>query len=169
MPIDYAAEEGPKLAIRVQELFGLNRHPTIASGRTPLVIELLSPAHRPVQVTRDLPNFCVQLRRRQIPEMRGRYPQPSLARRSRRSAGDATRQAARDVGRARVRRVSDLITEGTEKRALAQLWRSADPDLAVSLAIGLFGVKRGERAAVCRAQPRRTRRTILWRSAVRNA
>jgi ATP-dependent helicase HrpB len=57
VPIDYETEEGPKLSIRVQELFGLDRHPTIAGGRVPLVIELLSPAHRPVQVTRDLPGF----------------------------------------------------------------------------------------------------------------
>src|SRR5260370_1292888 len=57
VPIDYEAQEGPKLAIRVQELFGLARHPTIAAGRVPLVVELLSPAHRPVQVTRDLPGF----------------------------------------------------------------------------------------------------------------
>jgi ATP-dependent helicase HrpB len=55
VPIDYEAEEGPKLSIRVQELFGLDRHPTVAGGRVPLVVELLSPAHRPVQVTRDLP------------------------------------------------------------------------------------------------------------------
>ncbi len=74
VPIDYAAEEGPKLAIRVQELFGLNRHPTIASGRTPLVIELLSPAHRPVQVTRDLPNFWRGSYAAVKSEMRGRYP-----------------------------------------------------------------------------------------------
>ncbi len=52
--IDYEAPEGPKLSIRVQELFGLNKHPSIAGGRIPLVVELLSPAHRPVQLTRDL-------------------------------------------------------------------------------------------------------------------
>ncbi len=57
VPIDYAAPEGPKISIRVQELFGLDRHPSIAGGRVPLVVELLSPAHRPVQVTRDLPGF----------------------------------------------------------------------------------------------------------------
>src|SRR6185312_13232929 len=50
VPIDYEAEEGPKLSIRVQELFGLAQHPTIAAGRVLLVVELLSPAHRPVQV-----------------------------------------------------------------------------------------------------------------------
>ena len=57
MPIDYEAEQGPTVSIRVQELFGLPQHPAIAGGRVPLVIELLSPAHRPVQVTRDLPGF----------------------------------------------------------------------------------------------------------------
>ncbi len=74
VPIDYAAEEGPKLAIRVQELFGLARHPTIAGGRVPLVIELLSPAHRPVQVTRDLPGFWRGSYAAVRTEMRGRYP-----------------------------------------------------------------------------------------------
>jgi ATP-dependent helicase HrpB len=74
VPIDYEAEEGPKLAIRVQELFGLNRHPAIAGGRVPLVIELLSPAHRPVQVTRDLPDFWRGSYAAVKSEMRGRYP-----------------------------------------------------------------------------------------------
>jgi ATP-dependent helicase HrpB len=74
LPIDYAAEEGPKLAIRVQELFGLDRHPTIAAGRVPLLIELLSPAHRPVQVTRDLPGFWRGSYAAVKAEMKGRYP-----------------------------------------------------------------------------------------------
>jgi ATP-dependent helicase HrpB len=74
VPIDYAAEEGPKLRIRVQELFGLDRHPTIAGGRVPLAIELLSPAHRPVQVTRDLPGFWRGSYRAVKAEMKGRYP-----------------------------------------------------------------------------------------------
>jgi ATP-dependent helicase HrpB len=74
VPIDYEVEEGPKLAIRVQELFGLARHPTIAGGRVPLVIELLSPAHRPVQVTRDLPGFWRGSYAAVRSEMRGRYP-----------------------------------------------------------------------------------------------
>ncbi len=74
VPIDYEAEEGPKLAIRVQELFGLSRHPAIAGGRVPLVIELLSPAHRPVQVTRDLPQFWRGSYAAVRSEMRGRYP-----------------------------------------------------------------------------------------------
>jgi ATP-dependent helicase HrpB len=74
VPIDYEAEEGPKLAIRVQELFGLAAHPTIAGGRVPLLIELLSPAHRPVQVTRDLPGFWRGSYRDVKTDMRGRYP-----------------------------------------------------------------------------------------------
>jgi ATP-dependent helicase HrpB len=69
VPIEYEAEQGPTVSIRVQELFGLAKHPSIAGGRVPLVIELLSPAHRPVQVTRDLPGFDVG-----IADLRGRYP-----------------------------------------------------------------------------------------------
>jgi ATP-dependent helicase HrpB len=72
--IDYQAQAGPTLAIRVQELFGLDRHPTIADGRVPLVVELLSPAHRPVQVTRDLPGFWRGSYAAVKAEMKGRYP-----------------------------------------------------------------------------------------------
>ncbi len=74
LPIDYAAEEGPKISIRVQELFGLDHHPTIARGRVPLVVELLSPARRPVQVTRDLPGFWRGSYAAVKAEMKGRYP-----------------------------------------------------------------------------------------------
>jgi ATP-dependent helicase HrpB len=74
VPIDYEAEGGPKIAIRVQELFGLDRHPAIAGGRVPLLIELLSPAHRPVQMTRDLPGFWRGSYAAVRTEMRGRYP-----------------------------------------------------------------------------------------------
>jgi ATP-dependent helicase HrpB len=74
VPIDYEAEGGPKIAIRVQELFGLDRHPAIAGGRVPLLIELLSPAHRPVQMTRDLPGFWRGSYAAVRAEMRGRYP-----------------------------------------------------------------------------------------------
>ena len=73
-PIDYASEGGPKIAIRVQELFGLDRHPAIANGQVPLAIELLSPAHRPVQTTRDLPGFWRGSYAAVRAEMRGRYP-----------------------------------------------------------------------------------------------
>jgi ATP-dependent helicase HrpB len=74
VPIDYGAEGGPKLSIRVQELFGLDRHPSLAGGKVPLVVELLSPARRPVQVTRDLPGFWRGTYAAVKTEMRGRYP-----------------------------------------------------------------------------------------------
>jgi len=74
VPIDYEGEEGPKLAIRVQELFGLAVHPVIARGHVPLLIELLSPAHRPVQVTRDLPGFWRGSYKDVRADLRGRYP-----------------------------------------------------------------------------------------------
>ncbi|MGF1462478.1 MAG: ATP-dependent helicase HrpB [Maricaulaceae bacterium] len=72
--IDYAAEAGPTIAVRVQEVFGLNRHPTVAKGRVPLVISLLSPARRPVQTTTDLPGFWAGSYREVAKDMRGRYP-----------------------------------------------------------------------------------------------
>ncbi|MGI8527774.1 MAG: ATP-dependent helicase HrpB [Pseudolabrys sp.] len=74
VPIDYDSAAGPKLSIRVQELFGLAQHPSIAGGRVPLLIELLSPAHRPVQVTRDLPGFWRGSYADVKAEMKGRYP-----------------------------------------------------------------------------------------------
>ena len=74
VPIDYEAEEGPKLSIRVQEMFGLAVHPTIAGGRVPLLVELLSPAQRPVQVTRDLPGFWRGSYKDVRTDLRGRYP-----------------------------------------------------------------------------------------------
>jgi len=72
--IDYEAEAGPTISIRLQELFGLATHPAIAGGRIPLVIELLSPAHRPVQVTRDLPGFWRGSYAAVRSDLRGRYP-----------------------------------------------------------------------------------------------
>jgi ATP-dependent helicase HrpB len=73
IPIAYGGDE-PKIALRVQELFGLDRHPMVARGRAPLVVELLSPAHRPMQVTRDLPGFWRGSYAAVRTEMRGRYP-----------------------------------------------------------------------------------------------
>jgi ATP-dependent helicase HrpB len=74
LPIDYEAEQGPTIAVRLQELFGLNAHPSIAKGAVPLVLELLSPAHRPVQVTRDLPGFWRGSYAAVRSDLRGRYP-----------------------------------------------------------------------------------------------
>jgi ATP-dependent helicase HrpB len=64
----------PALAIRVQELFGLTAHPSVAGGRLPLTLELLSPAHRPIQITRDLPGFWAGSWRDVKADMKGRYP-----------------------------------------------------------------------------------------------
>ena len=72
-PIRYDGAE-PVLAIRVQELFGLTQHPAVAGGRLPLLLELQSPAHRPIQTTRDLPGFWAGSWRDVRAEMRGRYP-----------------------------------------------------------------------------------------------
>ena len=70
--IDYAAEGGPRVDIRVQELFGVTTHPTV--GGVPLTLALLSPARRPVQVTKDLPRFWSGSWAAVRAEMRGRYP-----------------------------------------------------------------------------------------------
>jgi ATP-dependent helicase HrpB len=72
--IDYAAEGGPRVDIRVQELFGTTVHPTVGGGRIPLTLALLSPARRPVQVTKDLPGFWAGSWAAVRSEMRGRYP-----------------------------------------------------------------------------------------------
>ncbi|WP_332655487.1 ATP-dependent helicase HrpB [Brevundimonas sp.] len=72
--IDYAAEGGPRVDIRVQELFGVTTHPAVAGGRVPLTLALLSPARRPVQVTKDLPGFWAGSWAAVRADMRGRYP-----------------------------------------------------------------------------------------------
>jgi len=73
IPVDYADPDAPVLAVRLQELFGLDRTPTVGPD-VALVVHLLSPAHRPVQVTRDLASYWregyAEVRR----ELRGRYP-----------------------------------------------------------------------------------------------
>jgi ATP-dependent helicase HrpB len=72
--IDYEGAGAPALHIRVQELFGLTQHPAIAGGRLALTLNLLSPAHRPIQVTRDLPGFWKGSWAAVRAEMKGRYP-----------------------------------------------------------------------------------------------
>jgi ATP-dependent helicase HrpB len=74
LPIDYGAEGGPTLSVRVQELYGLGQHPAIAGGRVPLTLALLSPARRPIQITRDLPGFWNGSWAAVRSEMKGRYP-----------------------------------------------------------------------------------------------
>jgi len=74
IPIDYGGETGPTVSVRVQELFGLTHHPAICNGALPLTLELLSPAHRPIQITRDLPGFWQGSWADVKADMKGRYP-----------------------------------------------------------------------------------------------
>ena len=71
-PIDYSGDDAPSVEVRVQALFGLERHPMI--GETPLLLKLTSPAGRPIQATRDLPGFWRGSWTEVRKEMKGRYP-----------------------------------------------------------------------------------------------
>lgn len=72
--IDYSDLHAPMIRIRIQEMFGLQKHPTIIDGKMPLIIHLLSPAGRPIQVTRDLPGFWSGSYNDVKKELKGRYP-----------------------------------------------------------------------------------------------
>jgi ATP-dependent helicase HrpB len=74
IPVDYADPEAPVLAVRLQEVFGWTETPRIAGGRVPLTLHLLSPAHRPVQVTRDLASFWRSGYFEVRKDLKGRYP-----------------------------------------------------------------------------------------------
>jgi ATP-dependent helicase HrpB len=76
-PIDYGADGGPTVSVRVQEMFGLSRHPTIGDPPVPLILALTSPAHWPIQTTRDLASFWAGSWHDVAREMRGRYPRHS--------------------------------------------------------------------------------------------
>lgn len=76
-PIDYGADGGPQTGVRVQEMFGLTRHPTVGDPPVPLVLALTSPAHRPIQTTRDIASFWIGSWQEVAREMRGRYPKHS--------------------------------------------------------------------------------------------
>jgi ATP-dependent helicase HrpB len=74
IPVDYGDPEAPAIAVRLQELFGLAETPRIANGAVLLTLHLLSPAHRPVQVTRDLAGFWRSSYFEVRKDLRGRYP-----------------------------------------------------------------------------------------------
>ncbi len=74
IPIDYSDPVAPVLAVRLQEMFGMAETPRIARGRVPLTLHLLSPAHRPVQVTQDLASFWRSAYFEVRKDLRGRYP-----------------------------------------------------------------------------------------------
>ncbi|WP_064601941.1 ATP-dependent helicase HrpB [Photobacterium sp. J15] len=73
-PIRYQAGQKPALAVRMQEMFGEKSSPVIANGKVPVVLELLSPAQRPLQITQDLAAFWQGSYREVQKEMKGRYP-----------------------------------------------------------------------------------------------
>jgi ATP-dependent helicase HrpB len=74
LPIDYLDGEVPTISVRLQEMFGLRATPAIAAGRLPLLLKLLSPAGRPVQVTRDLESFWERGYHEVKKDLKGRYP-----------------------------------------------------------------------------------------------
>ncbi|HEU0053109.1 MAG TPA: ATP-dependent helicase HrpB [Longimicrobium sp.] len=74
IPVDYSDPAAPVLAVRLQEVFGWTDTPRVAGGRVPLTLHLLSPAHRPVQVTRDLANFWKSTYFEVKKDLKGRYP-----------------------------------------------------------------------------------------------
>ena len=73
LPIDYARDH-PTASVRVQDLFGVTSHPTVADGAVPVTLELLSPADRPIQITSDLPGFWAGSWAEVRKDMAGRYP-----------------------------------------------------------------------------------------------
>ena len=72
--LDYGAEGGPVLAVKLQAVFGWRETPRIADGRIPIVLHLLSPAGRPLAVTADLESFWANAYPDVAKDMRGRYP-----------------------------------------------------------------------------------------------
>ncbi|HEX8944065.1 MAG TPA: ATP-dependent helicase C-terminal domain-containing protein, partial [Gemmatimonadaceae bacterium] len=74
IPVDYSDPQAPVLAVRIQEVFGMTESPRLAGGRAPITMHLLSPAHRPVQVTRDLAGFWRTSYFDVRKDLRGRYP-----------------------------------------------------------------------------------------------
>jgi ATP-dependent helicase HrpB len=74
--IDYE-EDRPTVSVRVQDVFGVTTHPTVAGGRVPLTVSLLSPADRPIQVTADLPGFWTGSWADVRKDLAGRYPKHS--------------------------------------------------------------------------------------------
>jgi len=74
VPIDYRNPDAPALAVRLQELFGWRETPRIGRGRVPVTLHLLSPARRPVQVTRDLASFWQNAYFEVKKDLKGRYP-----------------------------------------------------------------------------------------------
>jgi ATP-dependent helicase HrpB len=96
--LDYAAGDAPVLAARLQELFGLAETPRLAAGRVPIVLHILGPNYRPVQVTRDIRSFWDTTYAQVRKDLRARYPKhawpedPWQGRAERRPGGKRTRE-----------------------------------------------------------------------------
>jgi ATP-dependent helicase HrpB len=73
-PVDYDEQQRPLVSARVQEVFGLRATPRLARGRTPLLLRLLAPNQRPVQITDDLESFWRRTYAEVRRDLRGRYP-----------------------------------------------------------------------------------------------
>ncbi|HCM06774.1 MAG TPA: ATP-dependent helicase HrpB, partial [Oceanospirillales bacterium] len=71
--IDYA-QSPPVLAVKLQEMFGYQGNPSVCNGNVPLMLHLLSPARKPLQITQDLPHFWSSSYFEVRKDMRGRYP-----------------------------------------------------------------------------------------------
>jgi len=95
--IDYAADAGPTVSVRVQALFGLAEHPHVGGGAVPLILALTSPAGRPIQTTADLPGFWKGSWAAVAKEMRGRYPKHPWP--ADPAAADPTLRTKRTAGR----------------------------------------------------------------------
>jgi ATP-dependent helicase HrpB len=74
IPIDYSEGDNPTVSVRLQELFGLRQTPAVAGGKVPLLLKLLSPAGRPVQITQDLVSFWNRGYHEVKKDLKGRYP-----------------------------------------------------------------------------------------------
>jgi ATP-dependent helicase HrpB len=74
VPLDYQSGDVPVLAVRLQEMFGATDTPTLAGGKVQVLLHLLSPARRPVQVTRDLKSFWAGSYRAVKADLKGQYP-----------------------------------------------------------------------------------------------
>ena len=72
--INYTRDEKPKISVLIQHIFGLKDSPTVCEGKQPVVIEILAPNHRPVQVTEDLASFWTGSYPSVRSQLRGRYP-----------------------------------------------------------------------------------------------
>ena len=93
--VDYLDENAPCVAVRLQEVFGLPQTPRIGGGAVPVTFKLLSPAQRPVQITRDLAGFWRSSYAEVRKEMRGRYPKHDWPRESARGRADARHRRPR--------------------------------------------------------------------------